>query len=246
MAAGNVPDPKLLSLLGQVLDEKRQPAPVRRAIVQALARNREGARLLLDRIEKGVLTDELAAMTGDALRGARWPDIRSDAIRLVPAPKSRSAEPLPPVSELIQRQGDANRGAVVFRRPEVGCANCHQVNGVGIDFGPKLSEIGTKLARDALYESILNPSSGISFGYEAWQIETRNGDELFGIVVSETAEELAIKAQTGVVSRVKKAEIARREQSSVSVMPSGLQEQMSVTDLVDLVEYLAGLKKPAS
>ena len=43
----------------------------------------------------------------------------------------------------------------------MGCSKCHQINGTGTDFGPNLSEIGAKLAKKALYETILDPSAGI-------------------------------------------------------------------------------------
>ncbi len=142
-------------------------------------------------------------------------------------------------------KGDPAKGAEVYRRESVGCIKCHQVNGAGVDFGPNLSEIGTKLGREALYESILDPSSGISFGYEAWQIELKNGDEAYGLIVSDTADELAVKTPGGIVTRYKKSDIAKREQQKLSIMPAGLQQTMSTQDLVDLVDYLSSLKKAA-
>ena len=119
------------------------------------------------------------------------------------------------------------------------------MNGKGTDVGPQLTEIGTKLGKDALYESILDPSSGISFGFEAWSIELQNGDELFGLITSETADEVTVKSQTGVIAKAKKSEIAGRQKLATSLMPTGLQLTMSTQELVDLVEYLSTLKKAA-
>jgi len=45
-------------------------------------------------------------------------------------------------------------------------------------------------------------------------------------------------------AHVAKNQIVKRTQSKTSIMPAGLQEVMSTQDLVDLVEYLATLKKP--
>src|SRR5213075_1151871 len=147
-----------------------------------------------------------------------------------------------PISELVKQKGDTAKGALVFRREAPGCIKCHQVNGEGTDFGPNLSDIGTKLGKDALYESILDPSAGISFGYEAWQIVMKNGDDANGFIVSETADELALKTVGGTVARYKKSEIAKRTQQRTSIMPSNLQQMMSQQELVDLVEYLTMLK----
>src|SRR5205823_5507055 len=150
---------------------------------------------------------------------------------------------LPPVTELVKLKGDPVRGAEVFNREAVGCFKCHQVNGHGTDFGPNLSEIGTKLAKEALYEAILDPSAGIAFGYEAWQIELKNGDEAYGLISSETEDEITVKAVGGVTTHYKKSDVVNRTKQKLSIMPAGLQQNMSIQEIVDLVEYLATLKK---
>jgi putative heme-binding domain-containing protein len=150
---------------------------------------------------------------------------------------------LPPIAELARRKGDAARGAEIFRRPTVACSHCHQVNGTGAEFGPNLSEIGTKLAKEAIYEAILDPSSGISFGYEAWQIALRNGEQTVGLLASETDDEIAIKVQSGLVTRYRKREVASRQKQPLSIMPNGLAQSLSQPELADLVEYLASLRR---
>jgi putative heme-binding domain-containing protein len=94
-----------------------------------------------------------------------------------------------------------------------------------------------------MYESILDPSAGISFGYEAWNVELKSGDELYGIIVSDTPEHVAVKTVGGIVNKCRPGDIARRDQSKLSIMPAGLQQNMSTQDLVDLIEYLVSLKK---
>ena len=63
------------------------------------------------------------------------------------------------------------------------------------------------------------------------------------MIVSETADELAMKTTGGIITRYKKGEITKREQMKVSIMPAGLQQAMTTQELVDLVEFLASLKK---
>ena len=63
------------------------------------------------------------------------------------------------------------------------------------------------------------------------------------MITSETSDELTVKSQTGVVTKVKKSEIASRQKLATSLMPLGLQLTMSTQELVDLVEYLSSLKK---
>jgi len=99
------------------------------------------------------------------------------------------------------------------------------------------------LGKDALYEAILDPSAGISFGYEAWQLTLKSGDEAYGLIVSDTADEVAVKAVGGIVTRYPKSDIVKREQMKLSIMPAGLQQAMTPQELVDLVEYLSSLTK---
>ena len=242
-ALGNTADKQIVALLEPIVADSARDVGLRRQAVHALAQVQEGAVSLLKLAKEQKLPEDVKLAAGFELNSVRWADIKTEAAQVLPLPQGRNAQPLPPISELIKMPGDAKRGAEVFRRELVGCIKCHQVNGEGIDFGPNLSEIGTKLGKDALYEAILDPSAGISFGFEAWQIEFKSGDEAYGLIVSDTAEEIAVKTQGGIVTRYKKSDVAKREQQKLSIMPAGLQQTMSTADLVDLVEYLSSLKK---
>ena len=242
-ALGNTADKRAVPwLLPLLADVRREPA-ARKAAVRALAQTQEGAAELLRLAREEKLGADVRFVAGAELNAARWPAIRAEAVKLLPPPAGRNDQPLPPLAELLKLQGASRRGEEVFAREEVGCAKCHVVNGRGIDFGPALSEIGTKLGREALLEAILDPSAGISFGYEAWTFEMKSGDELFGLIVSDAADEVALKVQGGAVNRLKKSEIARRTQAKLSIMPTGLAQAMTVQELADLVEYLTTLRK---
>jgi putative heme-binding domain-containing protein len=217
---------------------------VQKSAALALTQSQEGAVRLLAAQKDGTLSTPLAAVVGPALRSARWPEVRAAALVAFPATSSATAPgELPPVAELLQMTGDPQKGLAIFRRPEVACSTCHQVNGEGVDFGPKLSEIGSKLGKDALIASILEPSAGISFGFEAWRVELKNGDEVFGLIVSDAEDEVEVKQQGGQSQRVKKADIATREKQTLSIMPAGLHQSLTAQEFVDLIAYLSSLKK---
>lgn len=240
---GRTEDNQIVGLLLPLATDAQQPLLVRRAAVSALAKVSEGATALLALAQAERLPGDVKFLAGAELREARWPGVRNEAKKLFPALVAKNNQSLPPVAELIKLPGDSTRGAKVFRRVDVGCINCHQVNAEGVDFGPKLSEIGAKLGKDALCESILDPSAGISFGYEAWSLTLKNGDEAFGLIASETEEDLALKAQGGTVTHYKKADLAKREKQALSVMPAGLQQNLTTQDFADLLEYLSSLRK---
>lgn len=240
---GNSSEKDLHAVLRALVADPAQPVRLRKEAVKALARSQDCAEFLLGLAEKGELLADLKLTASSELNRVAWPHVKKSAAELLPLPQSQNAEALPPTQELAKRSGDAERGRKVFFSETVACSTCHQVNGQGMDFGPRLSEIGTKLGKEALYESILDPSAGISFGYEGWAIELQNGDEAFGLLASETGDEIAIRTQNGVTTKFKKSEVAKRQKLATSIMPTGLQLTMSTQELVDLVEYLASLKK---
>lgn len=244
----------LIEVLGRSGDARAVPfiqpllnrEAVQKAAALALTQSQDGAVRLLALQKEGALPPSLVAMVGPTLRSARWPDVRSAALTAFPettAASDKSTGVFPPIADLLQMTGDPQKGLAIFRRPEVACSTCHQVNGEGVDFGPKLSEIGSKLGKDALIAAILEPSAGISFGFEAWRVELKNGDEVFGLIVSDAEDEVEVKQQGGQSQRIKKADIAAREKQSLSIMPAGLHQALTPQEFVDLIAYLSSLKK---
>jgi putative heme-binding domain-containing protein len=95
-----------------------------------------------------------------------------------------------------------------------------------------------------LYHAVLDPSAGISFGYEGWTIRTRDGQQLVGMIASETDDELVMRLIGGIERRVPKSTIAERKRMDTSLMPHGLERTMNEADLVNLVEYMSTLRRP--
>ncbi len=242
-ALGNAQEKQAVPWLTPLITDETRDVATRRAATRALAQTQDGAKSLLALAREEKLPENLKFIAASELNAARWPAIQSEAAKILPLPAGQNSQPLPPVSQLIKLKGDVAKGAEVFRRDTTGCAKCHQVRGEGRDLGPALSEIGTKLPKEALYEAILDPSAGISFGFEAWQVELKSGDEAFGIKTSETADEVAIKDANGIITRHQRTSIAALRQMKSSMMPAGLQMTMTQQELVDLVEYLTSLMK---
>lgn len=241
---GNTRLPGVNELVLPLLAAEASSDALRREVVKALAKNEAGARQLLTLAGDGRLVDEVKLTAAMALSQVGSPELRAEASRILPLPKAGGDEALPPISELAQRAGNPTNGELIYFNDTTACHRCHQVNGKGVALGPDLSQIGDKLGKDALLEAILDPNNGVAFGFEAWTVTTKGDEELYGLVVSETTDELAVKDLSGVVHRVKKTDVASRTQSTFSLMPSGLQATMKVQELVDLVEYLSRLRKP--
>ena len=123
------------------------------------------------------------------------------------------------------------------------CALCHKVYEEGYDFGPALTQIGAKLSKDGLWEAILHPSAGISFGYEGWNITMKDGTRYSGIISSKTETDIDLKLPGGVKKQIKTGDVTSMIQMPASMMPEGLYKPMKDQDIADLLEYLSGLVK---
>ncbi|MBL8888908.1 MAG: NPCBM/NEW2 domain-containing protein [Planctomycetaceae bacterium] len=240
MAAGNpsVTQPFLEALLA---DEKLPPA-VRVEAAKGLTRSDSGSLLLLKLAEAGQLYAEARLSVGSRLRGSQNDAVRQRASELFPAPKGRAAEPLPSLTELVERRGNVQQGEIIYRTTGT-CANCHQVGGQGKNVGPELSQIGDKLAREALYVSILDPSAGISHSYESYAALLTSGQQVVGLLVSQTDSEIVLKDAEGIQRTLAREDIEEFKRLEKSIMPDNLHETLSTDDLVNLVEYLTTLKK---
>ena len=116
------------------------------------------------------------------------------------------------------------------------------MQGEGGKVGPDLSVIGQKLSKEALLESILNPSAAISHEYEVWLLRTKWEGFVSGILHSETADAVELLDATGATTRIETKDILERRKSTTSLMPTGLVAGLSVEELTNLVAYLGTLK----
>jgi putative membrane-bound dehydrogenase-like protein len=138
--------------------------------------------------------------------------------------------------------GDRNRGQRLFSSQKAACFNCHQVGYVGGKVGPDLSRIGSIRTERDLLESIIYPSASFVRSYEPMQIIGKDGEEYSGVLRSESSDSFLLVSGAGAEKRFSRDEIAEMRPGTLSVMPEGLDQQLSKQDLADLIVYLKSLK----
>lgn len=242
-AAAAVPGAPTVKALGALAKDMDRPLDIRREAAVLMARSKDGSHLLLDFAERGELPNDLQLTVADKLHQSREENIRLMAASVLPRPESREGEALPPLATLIAMRGDAANGKATFFSAEAAdCARCHVINGEGKPIGPELSVIGEKLGRDALLESILNPSAAISHEYTVWLIDTDTEGMLSGFVRTESDDALELVDSAGTVTSIKKSDILERRETGTSLMPDGLSATLTAQELVDIVAFLESLK----
>src|SRR5262249_15803625 len=153
-ALGNTAEKQAAPLLLPLVQNPQLDLAVRKQAVRSLARTREGARAIVRLADEDKLPADLKLTAGAELTHPPWPEIKADAAKALPLPVGQGSQPLPPVAELAKWKGDPASGARLFTNATPGCSSCHVVRGQGTELGPNLSEIGTKLGKDALFEAI--------------------------------------------------------------------------------------------
>ncbi len=225
--------------LGVVLDIKA-PLPEREAAVKVLGRSKAGSQALLDLVDKNGMPAELKATAAFAVAACPDADLRKRGAEKLPLPKSKDGAVLPPLTELVERKGDAKAGALVFRNNNGGpnCIGCHQIGDEGRQVGPPLTTIGNKLSREQFFEAILTPSSAVLMSFELWIVKTKDGDIKTGIKTEENDDHITLKDNNGEYIDIPMDKIAEKKQSALSMMPEDITKSMTIKDLVDVVEYL--------
>ena len=228
-------------LLPLVTSEKS--VGLRAAAVTALGRNLPGQKELLALVQAEELPADLSFAAANALLSSTDQSIKSEAAKHLKLPATADSKPLPPVAELVKQSGDVEEGRKVYMTVGT-CAKCHKVKGEGKEVGPDLTEIGSKLSKEAFYVSILDPSAGISHNYETHLLLLEDGTSFSGILVSETEQEVSVKTAEAIIRKIPRDEIAAMKKQPISLMPADLQKSLTAKNLVDVVEFLTTLKKP--
>ncbi len=138
--------------------------------------------------------------------------------------------------------GDAKRGQAVFMSEKSKCSSCHRVGEQGKRVGPDLTTIGANRTAGDLLESMVFPSASIVRDYESYKVLTVDGRALTGLLVSESADAIEIQQASGEKVLLRQSDIEQISPSTVSIMPAGLDETLSETELLDVVKYLQSLK----
>ena len=234
IALGNVATDPVIGILKPLVVRTDRSATVRISAARGLGKNLHGQKYLLELAESGKLPAEVKFTAADVLLGSADPSIRAAAAKHLTLPAGANSQPLPPIADLLKMKGDVVRGQKLFQTTAT-CAKCHRVRGEGKEVGPDLSEIGSKLTKEAFFVSILDPSAGISHNYESYVVVTNGGNVLTGLLINRTDQSLTIRTAEAVDKEIPAADIAELKKSKMSLMPADLQKLLSVQDLVDPV-----------
>jgi putative membrane-bound dehydrogenase-like protein len=133
-------------------------------------------------------------------------------------------------------KGDAGRGKQVFAMV---CTACHKHGDLGVDVGPPLADVKVK-PPEALLSDILDPNRMFEARWSAYQIDTKDGRILSGLVTAESADHVTVAMMGGATETLARGAIKEMKSLDRTLMPVGLEAAITKEQMADLLAFLGG------
>ncbi len=215
---------------------------VRREVLEALFARPARLTALLDAIEaKKVLGGQIEPLRLEQLR--KHPDarLRQRAQTLLAgqgsADRRKVVEDYRPALEL---KGDAARGKAAFKKT---CATCHRLENEGMEVGPDLLSALRNKSKEQLLSDILDPSREVDPRYVNYLVTTKAGRTFSGMIAAETASSITLRRAEKAEDTILRGQIDDIQATTKSVMPEGLEMQLTKQDVADVIAYLQAVAK---
>ncbi|MEO2016152.1 MAG: neutral/alkaline non-lysosomal ceramidase N-terminal domain-containing protein [Fuerstiella sp.] len=217
-------------------------AESRLAIADELMSRSDSLLELLSALESGrIRADILDAARRSKLLSSTNANVRTVAERVFNTSGTSSrAAVLSSFDHVVGMTGDVPRGRDVFRKR---CSTCHKLEDHGHVVGPDLLALTNRDPR-WLLTTILDPDKDVDARYVAWTAVTVDGRTASGMIVRETADSIFLREAGGKEHVIPRTKVEEFRSSERSVMPEGLERDMSAQDFSDVIAYLASFESP--
>src|SRR3984893_606665 len=147
--------------------------------------------------------------------------------------------------------GNAEHGKQLFYG-EANCSLCHTVAGKGGRVGPEITSVGGSRTREAIIDSVRNPSRRLAWGltestkefpqeYETVTVVTADGQQIKGVALNEDNFTVQLMDRSEQIYLLEKEKLRSFQKSRESMMPQYNLDILSDKDLNDLVAYLTSV-----
>ena len=214
---------------------------VRRDVVDAMLARVDRIHILLDAVEsKRIVRSDLEQDKKQTLMNHPNRDVRAASEKLfgdeVSSDRAKVVAKYQPTLDL---DGDATRGLAVFKKT---CSVCHQVGSIGHRVAPDLASVKNKSTADLLV-SILDPNREAQPNFNTYNVITEDGRIFTGIIVTETANSITLRKSEARDDVILRSNIDEMISTGKSLMPEGLEKDLSAQDLADVMAFVKMIKE---
>ena len=226
------------STLSEVLREFSGLSPaVRAELLDGMLSRSTSVDWLLAALEAGILSAvDLDAAQRDRLLSDRREAVAKRAQRLL---EVSGAGDRVAVVEQQQKQmeglvGQAAAGAVVFEKR---CGSCHRLQNIGREVGADLAALKDR-STGALLTAILDPNRAVESKFLSYTAVTTEGVQHVGMLRGESGNAITLLGPDGREQTLARSELEVLTASKRSLMPEGLEKDLSAQDLADVIAFV--------
>ena len=139
---------------------------------------------------------------------------------------------------VLDLDSDVGRGLEVFKMK---CFACHRVGTVGHQVAPDLASVQNKSPGDLLI-AILDPNREAQPNFNTYNVLTDSGKIFNGIIAAETANSITLRRAEAKEDVIFRDTIEEFLSTGVSLMPEGLEKDLSPQDLADVIAFVKSIK----
>ncbi|MCC6417595.1 MAG: neutral/alkaline non-lysosomal ceramidase N-terminal domain-containing protein [Gemmataceae bacterium] len=240
-ALGRIPDRAAAAAL--VKGWKSYSPSLRGQVLDLLLSRTDWQRQLLQAIEKTAIpAAHIDTARRQRLLTHKNLQVRTLAAKLLGGPGSADRQKVVDAYRAaLALKGDRARGKDVFAKR---CAACHRLGNEGHAVGPDLATVAGKPAEYLLIE-ILDPNRNVDTRYLEYVAATSAGRLFAGTLASESAAAVTLRGQEGKEEVLLRSELESLAGTGKSLMPEGLEKDITPQDMADLVAYLGAGEKTA-
>ena len=221
----------------QIMLDEQQSADERKSQVRQMAADSVGGQMLIGLAADKKLPAALLPFIQEKIFENPDATIRMQASTYFKRPGTDKTYA---IADILKLQPDVAYGQALFTSR---CASCHKWGREGATIGPDLTTIGNKFNSPELLDAIINPSAAIVFGYEPWLVNTKDGQSIYGFLLSENKQAIVIKDIAGQKHIIDLQKITTKKKQQKSLMPDPISNGLNEKDLADLVGFLKDMKE---
>jgi putative membrane-bound dehydrogenase-like protein len=214
----------------------------RREVIEALLARPERARAFLEAVaNRKVVVGQLEPARVEQLRKYSDAAVRKQAAQVL------SGQTLPQRQKIVDAyqnvleiRGEPVRGKAIFKK---NCATCHRLENEGVEVGADLVSVLANKTPERLLVDILDPSREVDPRYIDYVVVLNSGRVATGLIAAETATSVTLRRAEKVEETILRSQIESITGTAKSLMPEGLERQVSPKEMADLIAYLQSVAR---
>lgn len=162
--------------------------------------------------------------------------VRELAAKVLAASPASARQPIiDGYAPALSLKGDVAHGKKIY---EERCISCHRSSGEGFALGPDFVTVKTT-GKEKLLTNLVDPNREVRPEFVAYVVETKDDESYVGLVVNETSASVTVRQAYGKENVIPRANIAKMRSQGQSVMPEGLEQNLTPQDMADLLEFIS-------